>query len=523
MKTAAIYARYSTDNQTEQSIEGQIRVCQEFAEKNDLLIVETYIDRAMTGTNDNRTAFQKMMKDSALRQWSVVLVYKLDRFSRNKYESVIHKKTLKDNGVKILSAMENIPDSPEGTLMETLLEGFNQYYSEELAQKVNRGIRESWIKGLATGGRGYFGYTVVEKRYTINEYEAEIVRTIFTKYAQGYMANTIAQELQAQGVRRSNGELLTVKNVYKILHNSRYTGKVTHHGVVYDNIFPRIISDDLWEAVNAINEENKLAPSRKKEIYDYILSGKIYCGHCKKPMIGMSAINCKGNPYYYYICRCKRRKINPCPTQPIQKQQLEDLIIDATMGALKEDGAISMIADGMLEVHRKETEDNTALKLLLKTRETALKSSNNLIRAIEQGIITEQTKIRLTELERQIQELNFQIDQEKKKTYSFLTREEIVAFLKAQVFENPDDIKIRKAIVNMFIRGIVVNGNQIHISYHFQDDDFGNRMEIKDIDKMVEQSKKAALILPISSTIRNIRAPKQNAPNAGAFSFWKTK
>ena len=124
MKTAVIYARYSSDNQSEQSIEGQLRVCEEYAQKNNILILGTYIDRAMTGTNDNRPDFQKMIKDSNRREWNFVLVYKLDRFSRNKYEAAIHKKTLRDNGVKVLSAMENIPDTPEGIILESLLEGY---------------------------------------------------------------------------------------------------------------------------------------------------------------------------------------------------------------------------------------------------------------------------------------------------------------------------------------------------------------------------------------------------------------
>ena len=131
MKTAVIYARYSCDNQSEQSIEGQLHVCQEYAQRNNILILDTYIDRAMSGTNDNRPDFQRMLKDSGRREWDYVLVYKLDRFSRNKYETAIHKKTLRDNGVKVLSAMENIPDTPEGIILESLLEGMNQYYSAE--------------------------------------------------------------------------------------------------------------------------------------------------------------------------------------------------------------------------------------------------------------------------------------------------------------------------------------------------------------------------------------------------------
>lgn len=123
MKTGTIYARYSSNNQTEQSIEGQIRVCREFAQRNGIVIVGTCIDRATTDTNDNREQFQKMLKDSDKKSLDYVLVYKLDRFSRDKYEMTIHKHTLKENGVKLVSAMENIPDSTEGIILESLLEG----------------------------------------------------------------------------------------------------------------------------------------------------------------------------------------------------------------------------------------------------------------------------------------------------------------------------------------------------------------------------------------------------------------
>ena len=141
MKIGVIYARYSSDSQSEQSIEGQLRVCNQYAENNDIRIVETYIDRAMTGTNDNRPGFQRMIKDSGQKTWDFVIVYKLDRFSRDKYETTIHKHTLKVNGVKVVSAMENIPDSPEGIILESLLEGMNQYYSAELSQKSSKRLK----------------------------------------------------------------------------------------------------------------------------------------------------------------------------------------------------------------------------------------------------------------------------------------------------------------------------------------------------------------------------------------------
>ena len=256
LKTAVIYARYSCDAQTEQSIEGQLHVCKEYAEKNDLLVVDEYIDRATTGTNDNRAAFQQMLADSKRRQWSVVIVYKLDRFARNMYESVINRKKLSDNGVCLVSAMENIPDTPEGKLFQAVIEGFNEYYSEDLRQKVNRGLRESWIKGNATGGIPPFGYVIKDKKYVIDETEADAVREIFRKYSQGFKANSIANDLKERNVRRKNGKLVDQKYVYVILHDKRYTGVVTHKGEEYYNIFPPIITKEVWSQVNAINEEN---------------------------------------------------------------------------------------------------------------------------------------------------------------------------------------------------------------------------------------------------------------------------
>ena len=469
MRKAVIYARYSSDSQTEQSIEGQLRVCREYAQNNDILIVDTYIDRAMTGTNDNRAAFQKMLKDSSRKEWQFVLVYKLDRFSRNKFESVIHKKTLRDNGVTILSAMENLTDSPEGRMMETILEGFNQYFSEELTQKVNRGLKESWRKGKATGGQDLFGYDVVDKKYVVNEYESNIVEDAFIMYSQGYKAVAIAEKFNECGYRRKNGKLIDHKYLYFILHNKRYTGVVEHQGELYDNIYPRIISDDLWEKVNSINEENKLAPSRKKEIFDYILSGKLVCGDCKHKMGGESGTSHTGDIHYYYICLSRRKKRAKCNTKPIQKQWLEDTVINATTQMLSSVNNIKAIAQNIFEVHKKETADNTALKLLERKRAEAVKAQNNIIRAIEKGIITDATKSRLTELEAQIAQYDIEINKEKARSYTFLTADDIEMYLSKFVFESTDDIRVRKLIVNTFIREVILYDDEILITYNFTD------------------------------------------------------
>ncbi len=227
MKTAVIYARYSSDNQTEQSIEGQLRVCQEYAERNDILILDTYIDRAMTGTNDNRPDFQRMIKDSSKKEWNYVLVYKLDRFSRNKYETAKNKKILKDNGVKLLSAMENIPDTPERIILESLLEGMAEYYSAELAQKVKRGMHETRLKGNFTVGHLPYGYKLDGRKIVIDEDKKDIVRYIFKQYSIGGYVSSIIKNLTNQGIL-NKGKPFATNTIYNILRNEKYTGINRH-------------------------------------------------------------------------------------------------------------------------------------------------------------------------------------------------------------------------------------------------------------------------------------------------------
>lgn len=491
MKTAVIYARYSSDSQTEQSIEGQLRICKEYAEKNDIIIVDTYIDRAMTGTNDNRPDFQRMMKDSNKKEWDYVLVYKLDRFSRDKYASVIHKRTLKNNGIKLISAMENIPDTPEGIILESLLEGMNQYYSAELSQKINRGIKESWIKGHSTGGLRIYGYNVVDKKYVINEFEAETLREIFTMYARGFKMKYIADTLNAQNKIRPNGKAFDNKYVGFLLHKKIYTGVVEHNGVLYDNIFPQIISQTLWEDVKRITDENKQSPSRKKEIYDYILSGKLFCGECKHRMTGESGTSKTKKIHYYYICKSRRfRNIN-CKTKAVKKEELEDLVISRTTQLLKQDGNISIIAQKVYDFYEKAKRENATLKFLESKKTDALTASKNLVKAIEQGLIFETTKSRLAELEKEITDLDIRIMKEKQKECYNLSLKEIEEYLQSKIFRDTENISTRKLIVNTFIRQIFLYDDRIVITFNSHDKNSNEYLKHEEILKTEKQIKTA--------------------------------
>lgn len=322
MKTAVIYARYSSDSQTEQSIEGQLRVCEEYAKKNNILILNTYIDRAMTRTNDLRPDFQRMLKDSTKHEWDYVLVYKLDRFSRNKYESVIHKRTLKENGVKVISAMENIPDTPEGIILESLLEGMNQYYSAELAQKVKRGMRETRLKGYNQGGTLPYGYKLNGRNIVIDEEKSIIVKYIYEQYSNGIYVRDIIKSLTQKGILNHNKQFAE-NTVYHILKNEKYTGIYIKNNEVFENMYPQMISKELFEKVRS---KSKLNAYGKRSIKTtYLLRNKLKCGYCGKPISAECGTTKNGKRIYYYKCKGKKRYNFDCPKTTIQKDILEDL------------------------------------------------------------------------------------------------------------------------------------------------------------------------------------------------------
>lgn len=305
MKTAVIYARYSSTNQTEQSIEGQVHVCEDYAKKHDIIIVDSYIDRAISGTTDNRESFQKMLKDSNNKKWDYVLVYKLDRFARNKFESAIHRKHLKDNGIKLLSAMENIPETPEGVLLESLLEGMNQYFSEELAQKVSRGLHESRMKGYIIGSVPY-GYIKENKMLKVNEEEKQILTRMFEDYSSGKTILQIPRDFEKENITNKGSKFLP-QNIRRILQKETYTGICKINNKVYDKIYPQIISQELFEKVKVKLDANKYG-CRKDNHEIFRIKDKIYCGNCNRKMYPVSAISSNGNTIRYYKCITTKKK-----------------------------------------------------------------------------------------------------------------------------------------------------------------------------------------------------------------------
>lgn len=459
MKTAVIYARYSSDRQTEQSIEGQLRVCNDYAERNDILIIDTYIDRAMTGTNDNRANFQRLMKDSAKQAWDIVLVYKLDRFSRNKYEMAMHKKTLRDNGIKLVSAMENIPDTPEGIILESLLEGMAEYYSAELSQKVKRGMNESRHKGQYTGGLIIYGYKVENKKVLIDEEQAKILRYMYEQYASGVYVKDIIAELTEKGIYY-RGKPFKRTTVYNLLRNEKYAGILRHGDEVFTNIYPQIVPDEIYNIVREKIESNHYG--KHDSTVKYLLKNKVHCGYCGHTIASDSGTAKSGEIKRYY--KCTNRKHNAaCRKTPIRKDVLEQLVINTTFKIFASDENIIMLADKVLAEHKRRRNDDSVLNLLVKERNNVQKAIDNLLKCMEQGIVSNSTKKRIDELEHNLEELNEKILIEKSKTKIQLSREEIIKYLKTTMKKTPEQI------IKYLVKDIVLYDDKIEIYYNYTD------------------------------------------------------
>ena len=457
MKTAVIYARYSSDSQTEQSIEGQLRVCEEFAQANDILILATYIDRAMTGTNDMRPDFQRMIKDSARKEWTYVLVYKLDRFSRNKYEATIHKNTLKKNGVKVLSAMENIPDTPEGIILESLLEGMNQYYSADLSQKVKRGMRENRAKGHYQGGGLPYGYKVVDKKILIDEEKAETVRFIFEQYSVGVYVRDIIKALTAQGVTYK-GKPFAKNTIYGILKNEKYSGVYYHGDERVDNMYPQIIPTPLFETIRAKVNKNKNGKRSVKTVY--LFRHKMRCGYCGHPISADTGTARNGEIKRYYKCLGRKVYHNGCEQAIHSKEPLEEVIVSAIIKEFSKPDTVNGIVKNLLKLQDKYCSDNPRLKTIQREKTKIDNALDNLMAAIEQGIISKTTNKRLHELEAQQEALERELLMEKSKT-AVKVPEKILR----EYYE--DVLKLEAPmIVSIFVKEIVLYNDRIEIHFN---------------------------------------------------------
>ena len=463
--TAVIYARYSTDSQREESIEGQIRECTAYAEKNGFTVVKHYIDRAVSAKTDNRPQFQQMIKDSERGIFDVIIVWKLDRFARNRYDSARYKTQLKRNGVKLVSATEVISAGPEGIILESVLEGYAEYYSADLSEKVVRGMTENALKGIYNGGTIPFGYMIDETRhYQPDPLLAPYVEQTFQKYADGATMTDLRDWLKAHNIKNSMGGEMSYNTIQRMLSNRRYIGELRLRDVVQPNAIPALVSEDLFNKVQEKLAKNKKAPARHKAEESYLLTTKLYCGKCGALMFGESGVSHTGKMYTYYKC-ATAKKHKGCKKKTVRKQWLEDLVVNQTMQLVKDDAAMESIIAKVMELQNQESTDLPINEKQLKETEVGI---TNMLNAIQMGILTSSTKERLEALEEQRKELQARIAEErlaKPKMKEEFVRFWLLRFRKLDMTQ-PEQ---RQALVDTFINAIYLYDDKVLITFNYKE------------------------------------------------------
>ena len=463
--TAVIYARYSSDSQREESIEGQIRECTAYAKKNGITIVKHYIDRAISAKTDNRPQFQQMIKDSDKKLFDIVLVWKLDRFARNRYDSARYKTQLKKNGVKLVSATEIISEGPEGIILESVLEGYVEYYSADLAEKVVRGQTENILKGRCNGGRGTFGYTLdSERKFHIDPLASPFVLESFRKYRNGLTMKEIRDWLNENGIKNPVGGAFTYNSVEHMLKNRRYIGELKFRDVVVPDAIPPIVPLELFDDVQEKIAKNKKAPARRKAEDDYLLTTKLHCGYCGALMFGESGTSRTGEVHRYYKCATAKKK-KGCKKKTVRKQWLEDLVVNQTMQLVRNDAAMESIIAKVMELQNKE---NTNIPLYEKQLRDAESGIQNMLNAIQAGILTSSTKERLEQLEETKRELEARIAEEK--LAKTKVTEEFIRFWLLRFRKLDMSLKDqRQALVDTFINSIYLYDDKVLITFNYKE------------------------------------------------------
>ncbi len=464
MKNAVIYARYSSERQNEQSIEGQLHCCNEFALKNDLNIIDTYIDRAISGTTDNRPAFQQMLADcSKPVPWDIVLVYAIDRFGRNSIEIALNKQKLKKNGKTLISATQRTSENIDGTknldgiLLENVYIGLAEYYSAELSQKVKRGLKENRSKGLSPGGPIPFGYKSVNKKLVIDENRAKVVMDIFQQFSQGKIAKDIVKDLTEKGITYK-GKPFFIHTIYNILHAEKYIGKYEFEGVPFPDIYPAIVPQDLFDKVQRILALNKCG--NKDRRVDFLLKRKIFCGLCGHQINGESGTSKNGTRKHYYKCSTRKRS-NTCDMNIFPKDALENLILDTTAKILNNTENVEIIANALIDKYNKSLKDTSTLSILKQDRDNTQRAWENVMHAIENGVFTAGTKSRLETLETKLNDIDNKIKLEEYNEKKRLKREDILEFVKHTVIKDPH------FIIRNLIQKVVAYPNRIEIYYNY--------------------------------------------------------
>lgn len=463
MENAVVYARYSSHNQSEQSIEGQLAAAHKYAESKNYAIVGEYCDRAKTGTNDNREAFQKMLSDLKKHSFSVIIVWKVDRFGRNREEITFNKHKCKKYGVRVEYVAENITDGPEGVILESVLEGMAEYYSLQLSQNVKRGQLEAAKKHHVLSGQITYGYrTAADKTYEIDPETAPIVRTLFEKYASGYTLSELQEWLKSTSLRTRTGKIPSKQSLAKMLKNERYIGVYLFKNIIREeNVIPPIIDKETFNRVQYLLKQNRRMPSHRWSYSEYPLTGKLYCA-CGSPMTGESGHNRYGTKYHYYKCLNKKRN-NACKMKPVRQNYLDDLVIEKAIATLTNKNIIDRLSEF---VHGRVNHERSNIHYFQSRRLSEVTAAiANLIASVEAGMPYELVRTRLDELRKE--EASLRNSQAPPQEYSL---SQIQFFIKQYVDRGFDNTTCNRGVVEALVNRVEIHEDRLVVALNYSSD-----------------------------------------------------
>lgn len=459
------YSRYSSHSQKDLSIEQQIAKNEELAREYGIRLVEHYCDRAVTGRTDKRKDFQRMMRDAAKGKFKYVIAWKSNRMGRNMLEALMNEAKLQELGVRVLYVEEDFDDTAAGRFAARSMMNVNQFYSENMAEDIKRGLYDNADKCMVANGHLPYGYKADDTlHYVIDEPKAAIVQEIFTRVACGEPFVDIYNSLNARGLKTSRKKPWGRSSFQKILSNERYRGVYIYGDVRKEGGIPRIISDELFFKVQEVLKTKKNPQGRHRVNGDYLLTGKLFCGKCKSPMTGISGTGRTGKLHYYYVCQ-KRRTEKTCDKKNVRRDDIEKIVATAIREQILQDDVIEWIADSTID-YNKRKEEAGHIGILTDQLDETNRSIKNIMAAIEQGIITETTKSRLLELEGERSSIEAKIAVAKSDIIE-ISRDNLIAGLEMYRDGDVSDKKYQARLFDTFLVAVYVYDDELKIVFSF--------------------------------------------------------
>ncbi len=483
--------RYSSHAQDDGfSIEAQEKAIKKFAEENNLDLQYIYCDKAKTGTNANRPEFQQMMSDAKKKAFEVCIVHKTDRFARSRLDSVVHKAILKDNGVELLSVTEKFRDDPEGKMLEGMAELFAEYYSENLAREVRKGMDVVASQGLHTGGTPPLGYNVKDKKLVINEAEAEIVRLIFDFYSRGYSYNDIAKELNLRGYKNKKGDNFSVSSFHSILNQRKYIGEYvynrraskksngstnSHRNKPEEEItripngVPRIVDDIVFNNVQRRLDENRNRRGTYRTKHPSLLSGKVKCGKCgfHYQSNTRAAGGRANNMYSSFRCGRKQNKKIGCGNSEVEKNRLETFVLELMEKHLFTDNGIKTILKLINEYNKTlSSTKSTDLELYERQLKEIDKKIKNASNAILKGLNLELMIEEMNQLDLAKKDILKRIEESKVNAMPDIVEEDVrKALLKFKEFMKENNFIECKNFIKQYVDSIIIKEDTVEVTF----------------------------------------------------------